>query len=491
MMRGFSLIEVMVAMVIASIGVLALAKGTVTSLDSETIAAERIAATNLALDVIEAWQASASDAVPALECVGGTVHLTTLGSNSCQMITKEVKTTFTITVNGYPIQAPQVVFTSNNGTNGTNGTITKSVANRDLYSGLRISALLVDRNNANTLYAGTYGDGLFTSSDAGQNWSKIKDTGFTKINALVQMPGNGSVIVAGTDHYVMANTYYGGTWQQLPGTGSASLPSDANILSLAADAYGKIFAGVDNYTSISNYGGVYASSDTGQTWTPALVGSGPTDTYTVRALAVDSYVYAGTSVGVQVSTDSGSNWKLMDCQPGWTTTGGACTPSGYPDVGALAVDGSVLYAGFTSSSDAVEKTQDIYATLSWTNQGIPGVSGVTVNALDVAPNTTIIAGTKKNGVYIDGQQEVTGINVATNLQTYSVAALNGSTVYAGTENGLFKATKISSGGSSSWSWVRSDKGIGLIPQEKAVSVSWIHKGTTYSVVLTHITEKPY
>ncbi len=476
---GFSLIEVMVATVIAAIAVLAISQGTISSLNNNSLARERIAATNLALDVIESWQASASDALPSLECSNGTVLLVTgtaTGTQaSCVLFSQEVKTSFTITISTSSVQAP---LPPNPATN--------TLAMADLYAGLRITALLVDRNDANIIYAGTHGDGLYKSSDAGSTWNKVNGSGYTNVNALVQMPGTGHVFMAATDSYTIANTNWGGSWQQLKGTVPNALHNN-NVLSLATDPYGILYAGSDNYT-VLNDGGIYKSTDTGVTWnstnavdtyslynpysTSYVPGGGTYDNYTVYAIAYDTYVYAGTRGGLFYSTDDGANWYTPTIPPG----GG--------DVYALATTSSGTVYAATGNGVYVSTDRGD----SWSNINIANEK---FRTLAVDSGNNLYAGSDSGTYLYTGSTtpaSTTGLNYMANVRTYSLATpstSNSTVVYAGSDGGLFKSTNSGS------NWSRSDSGIGLIPKEKVVEISWKHKGKTYHVTLTHITERPY
>ncbi|RMH50520.1 MAG: prepilin-type N-terminal cleavage/methylation domain-containing protein [Zetaproteobacteria bacterium] len=463
--RGFSLAEVMVAMVIASVGVLAVSQGTISSLGNDTLARERIAATHLAMDVIESWQASSSDTLPALECTNGTITLTTSGSQTCTMISKEVQTLFTITISTANMQAP------------LQPALSGSPTTADLYAGLRIGALLVDKNDNTHLYAGTGGYGIFESNDSGATWSRINPTGYTTINDLTQYDSSATVVVAGSDSYAMANTDWGGSWQQIPGSGSTALPSEANVLSVATDSSGTLYAGLDVYTNV-NYGGVFKSLDSGVSWSSVL-GSN-SDPYTVYALvaASDGYTYAGTDQGIRFTTDGGSSWSTM-----------ATAPAGSTDVYALAYDSGsgTLLAG---TSDGISTTTDHGA--SWNHTDHANANGKKILDIAIDSNGKVVAATARDGVYVElcssNNFPAAGLDYKPDLRVYSVAVkADGSVVYAGTDRGLFKldTTDCAAG------WSRSDDGIGLYPKEKIVTVTWDHKQTSHSVVLTHATEKPY
>ena len=112
------------------------------------------------------------------------------------------------------------------------------------------------------LFAGTYGLGLFRSTDGGQSWEQAN-------NGL----------------------------------------SARYVRTLAINSGGDIFAGAD---FVNGAGGVFRSTDNGQSWVD-VTGEITLD---VRALAIDSsgHIFAGTypATGVFRSTDNGATWEPVN-----------------------------------------------------------------------------------------------------------------------------------------------------------------------------------
>ena len=75
-----------------------------------------------------------------------------------------------------------------------------------------VQALILDPTNPSTLYAGTFGGGVFKSTDMGANWAEINN-GLTNTNvrALALDPTNTSTLYAGTDG-VFKSTDMGANW---------------------------------------------------------------------------------------------------------------------------------------------------------------------------------------------------------------------------------------------------------------------------------------
>lgn len=88
-MRGFTLIEVMVTLVILAVGMLALETLYISVIDSQHVAQERLVAVNLAEQVLEDWQYNAKDYVPKI-------------SSTCILSTRTSKPAYPLSVSCTP-----------------------------------------------------------------------------------------------------------------------------------------------------------------------------------------------------------------------------------------------------------------------------------------------------------------------------------------------------------------------------------------------------
>lgn len=78
--KGFSLIEMMVTMLIVTIGMLALGSFYIASVNSETMAQERLAAVHLAEQVLEDWQKSGGMPTPDCKIAGANPGALVIGT---------------------------------------------------------------------------------------------------------------------------------------------------------------------------------------------------------------------------------------------------------------------------------------------------------------------------------------------------------------------------------------------------------------------------
>jgi len=158
----------------------------------------------------------------------------------------------------------------------------------------RVLSLAFHPTNANILWAGTCGGGLWkttsggTGAAGGINWTQVS-TGFpiTSVPAIAVNPTNASEIFIGT-----GEVYSKG---------------------------GNGFTGQDTRTFRGSYGiGVLKTSDGGTTWTQSLpfTGSSVDGVYEIKyAPGNPSIIFAGTSNGLYRTTNSGTSWTQIFSTP--------------------------------------------------------------------------------------------------------------------------------------------------------------------------------
>jgi photosystem II stability/assembly factor-like uncharacterized protein len=148
--------------------------------------------------------------------------------------------------------------------------------------GDRVNTLAIDPENPTTLYAGISG-GVFKSTDGGGSWV---DTGINHdINALAIDPVNPSIIYAGTQYDgVYRSTNGGEDWREI---NSGLTADEVRVLAIDPANPATIYAGTGD-------GGVFKSFNSGDNW----VNVGLTSS-TVWDLAIDpanpATIYAVTS----------------------------------------------------------------------------------------------------------------------------------------------------------------------------------------------------
>ncbi|MFQ6041299.1 MAG: FlgD immunoglobulin-like domain containing protein [Candidatus Poribacteria bacterium] len=318
--------------------------------------------------------------------------------------------------------------------------------------------LAIDPTDADVIYAGTSGRGIFRSVDGGEHWTEVGLVDI-EVRALAVSPSNPDIVIAGTfPNGLYRSTDKGDSWSPVDTPGfwahgcTTSLIFDAvdedivyaatyggvlrsedsgenwiesglryrHIESLAADTLngGTIYVGIWG-------GGVAKSSDNGDNWTPATKGLGSS---TIQTLAVDpsnpNIIYAGTfGRGVFRSLDAGDNWQFMNVGMPYFEVMNLKVSRSNPDV---------IYAALFYRSSVF---RSFNKTEAW-EQVNDETSGMFLS-LGVAPNNyrTVYAGTDGRGVYRSADAgdswSHTGLKQGA-IWSIAVNPINPDIVYAGT-----------------------------------------------------------
>lgn len=151
-------------------------------------------------------------------------------------------------------------------------------------------------DNNGRLYVGTWGFGVFTSTDNGATWSAINNG----LGANLMVTG----LTIAPDNSVYAGTFYGGVFKTVNqgSSWSAASPAYQYIWTMAATTDGKLFAGT--------YGdGLYRSTDNGVNWTKtSFPGS---FVYELRIDDGNNIFATSYAAGVFLSTDNGNTWTNL------------------------------------------------------------------------------------------------------------------------------------------------------------------------------------
>ena len=226
---------------------------------------------------------------------------------------------------------------------------------------------------------------FYLSVNGGATWVNA-NIGFTQsdVDALfiydnkIFAGTNGGTSIGG----VFVTNNKGNSWKAL----KTNFPS--YITSLGATS-SKIFAGTAG-------SGLYASSDTGATWTPVNIGVNNAD---IRTLVVkNDTIYVGTKSanGVYQSTDNGTTWT------------NPMTGLNHTEIYSFAISGNYVYAGtgyylFATNNGGV----------SWTRMGT-NISG-TINSV-TSDGSKVLVCTSSGKVYIS-TDNATFTEISTGLPT--------------------------------------------------------------------------
>ncbi len=259
----------------------------------------------------------------------------------------------------------------------------------------------VDPTDPNTLYVGTFNDGVYRTTDGGATFVRV-DTGFLGggIYALALDPRNSNVIwasrgangqgeVFGTDATLAKSTDGGVTWAEYSGPPSLVVgitidQTNPNVMYVAT-------AG----SSFAKGSGVWKSIDGGNTWAQKNNGLADLNITTIVVSPSDSStIFAGTGHrpyggmvghGIFKSTDAGNSWRKVNFPnlPVNSIVVNPATPS--------AMYAATFGQGVLKSTDGGE---------NWSQAGT-GIASPYVYALAIDPNqpSTLYAGA--NPFYAD------------------------------------------------------------------------------------------
>jgi photosystem II stability/assembly factor-like uncharacterized protein len=268
----------------------------------------------------------------------------------------------------------------------------------------RVAFALAFAPASKTLYAGTWGHGVYSSWDGGQTWQSNGTGGGQYVRVLTTLPSSeDGVVYAGTYNQGLRRGTDGGlTWKQLGSYSDFTAPPDPahfnrsslrieSLLIFSDQGAQRILAGTHN--------GVWSSEALSDTWTHLNSGFANTDeAYKVRALAHDpaGRLYAGTEDGLYGSQDGGQTWQRMG------------PPKGYPPEARRIVSLAVVTdtANYTGTLLIGTHGAGIYAldmeSQSWLTRtvGFPDYERArTIQALLSAPDGMAYAGTVDFGMF--------------------------------------------------------------------------------------------
>lgn len=263
--------------------------------------------------------------------------------------------------------------------------------------GGRITALVVDPTNPNTIIIGAAAGGVLKSTNGGVNWTPKSDSWSSQsVGALALDPNNPNIIYCGTgeansaiDNYpgfgILKSTNKGDTW---------TLSGLENALHIGAIDVSKqnsnvVFAAVMGYRSFSQNKGIYKSTNAGVNWQRVLFVSDSTSGIDVKVNPSNqNIVYAamwervrtppsisktgGITSGLYRSSNGGTNWTLLG------TSNGLPAPSATRGRISIAISKSNPSVVYTIYKTTVNNNiEAIYKStndgLNWTSLSMSGI----------------------------------------------------------------------------------------------------------------------
>jgi len=298
-------------------------------------------------------------------------------------------------------------------------------------------------NHNGTLLAGSWGSGLFRSTDGGLSWSK-PDSGLDNSKYVYSFAQKDSVIFLGASG-VYKSTDNGLSW---------------SYDFLNGVSYGLAISG--SYIFATAYYSIYRSELSGHNWVQKNNGL-PNNLIFNCLVSTDSIIYAGTESGVFKSTDWGDTWTSAALNE---------------QVRSLVINQSMIFAGTTAGT--VYKSP--LGSANWTSSGngmMPYCEAI--NSLEVIGNV-MYAGSSQFGVYRSDDNGNTWVLHGAGLNVKNVTSLGyiGTVPIAGTFGG-----GVFSFDSTGNSWIPKNTGIISTSVDRIITQGAdIYCGTYYSGMFT-------
>ncbi len=190
------------------------------------------------------------------------------------------------------------------------------------FSHRQVSALLVDRRNASTIYAGILNDkefgGVFTSSDAGSNWRQISD-GLDGRDVFVLRQLSDNSLLSGTDRGIFELAAGESRWRSLNNGLAESVPPASTPRTRAAHgsrppATSQPVEVLPRVTGLevtaekwyaATSAGLFITGDRGQSWRREPL---PNFKYITSLAAADKLVVVAARNAIAVSVNGGETW---------------------------------------------------------------------------------------------------------------------------------------------------------------------------------------
>jgi photosystem II stability/assembly factor-like uncharacterized protein len=262
-------------------------------------------------------------------------------------------------------------------------------------AGKRPDSIAVDPTDPARLYVGTWGHGIWRSTDAGRSWEAagpgIPHSEITAVAVAPSADSRPGVVFAGTEPSTVSRSDDGGeSWRELPAllelpsASSWSFPPKPDThhvrwIETDPNVEGRLYAAIEA-------GAFVRSDDRGETWQDHVPG-GPFDTHTAAThRAAKGRLYSAAGDGYFESFDSGESWsRLMDGLQHRYLVGVAVDPAD-PDTVVVSASAGPYVAYRPDSAEAYVYRKRAGEPFKLAMEGLPEARGTVASRLVTHPD---------------------------------------------------------------------------------------------------------
>lgn len=320
---------------------------------------------------------------------------------------------------------------------------------------LHVNCVFIAPNN--DIYASTEGGGIFISKDNGVNWDPINN-GLTNLNVRVVNKHENGTLFAGTyGNGIFKSTDNGANWVE------------SNTGLDFQDVRALTFAVNDDYVIAGTWGGgVYRSSDNGKTWFKSNTGISKPYIFDFVINSVGEILASTNGSGLRYSVDNGATWSEFNNQP-WDKNVTSCVinkdqepvvgtmtyglfywdemvyvewkKTNFRDGGisTMAINSKGTIFAFSSKEGFMKSTDKgrTFAKVSLANNR--GINSINVNRR----NGQIWCTANNSGAYFSTNHGLDWIEAGLESNfVHGFAFDSSSNIYAGTGDGIYKTTNM-------------------------------------------------
>jgi hypothetical protein len=331
----------------------------------------------------------------------------------------------------------------------------------------RITAIAYDPANNNNIWLGSGGGGLWKSTNGGTTWTVLSDKWkYTTVSSIAIDPTNSNKIYVGTGDYdgfyrgynlgMMVTTNGGTTWSNTGVANFGQLAVSHVVVDPITPTIVTVTAGHGAGSDFFN-GGVWRSTDSGQTWTKASpANSGYSALVITKPDGSNNVVYwaaggVGESGGVLYkSTDHGVTWTSVPAPSNVSVTAYAMAASRVTPNKVYLMDtaGDAVYESTDGGATwpVISNSASFPSGYNWSQSNYDYFLGTVQTSASTEAlfcGLITVAYTLDDGqTWVDYGKtyDASGSALAHNDQHVFVASTDGSQAMLGNDGGIFKLT---------------------------------------------------